>query len=431
MQMSLAFSGDVDVAGSNPTVFYEAFDQENDEIVKGEIKPVAKWDGKRKVSLMISEAVLAKYKHLYLSFKGFRNGDKFSVPGYTLGENGFKCYLAKNHKNGLLEFVGERHPGDRFGNEDNPFDLAKIDSLLKKINDLESEQGQMKADLEKQNIEVVYMKQFRGSFQYGVFLGQSIYFGDLTGNDFIDPQDANTSIGVSLGYNFTNRFSISGDFIYGHLEGREADNVYRSTAYPDRGFHFESPLYEISFKGQYNLNRIGVLNEKGRFTPAISFGLGAFMFNPYVMYQHETWDKPYRISLRDYRVSGADTKTPTYTWCLPVGFHLKTILKQRFMVDMFISWRWTATDLLDDVGNPGVYRDAAWYDSQFGGSTFEGVRRSEIALDLHDSQTPGKYYESFIGHDRGGFNNNDWYTIWGVKVSYIALKKKATQKGGG
>lgn len=433
MQMTLAFSGPVDVSGSKPSVYYEAFDTTSEKVVKGELKSVTTWEGDKKVRVSVSDAILGQYKYIFFTFKGFKNRDNFSVPSYVLGENGHKRHMAKNFSEGLSNINRKKNPGTAgFGEEENPFDMAKIDSILNELNKIKSEQDVMKEKLTDQEVEVAYMKQFRGSFQYGLFIGQSIYFGDLTGNDFIDPQDASFAFGGDLGYNLSNRWSIGGSFLYGHLKGQEADNVYRSTAFPDRGFQFDSPLYEISFNAEYNLSQIGVLSERARFTPAISFGVGAFMFDPYVMYEHPSWSAPKRISLRDYHVAGLDEPIPGYSWCVPFGFHLKTIVKRRFMLDLFVSWRYTFTDMLDNVGAPSYYVDEQFFIDKFqGADPIEGVSKAEIAFDLHDSNTPERYYQ--LNPDepvvRGGFNNNDWYMIWGIKFSHIALKKKTVQKG--
>lgn len=435
MQMTLDFSGPVNIGKSKPEVYYEAFDTTKEEVVKGKLSSATTWEGEKRVRVSVSDIVLTKYKYLFLIFKGFKDKDNFSVPSYALGENGHKRFVAKNFSDGLMNVNNPKQPGtDGYGDEENPFDLEQIDSLLKELNKIKSEQEVLKEKLEQQEVEVSYLKQFRGSYQYGITIGESIYFGDLTGNDFFDWQDASLAIGLDLSYNISNRWSVGGSFLYGKLQGKEADNVFRSTAYPERGFEFQSPLYEICFTGEYNLSEIGIVNDKARFTPAISFGVGAFMFDPYVMYQHDSWDAPARISLRDYHVAGLRTEDgapyeiPTYSWTVPFGFHLKTILKRRYMLNMFVSWRYTFTDMIDNVGTPSYYVEQSYFDEVFSGSPeINGVPKSEIAFDLHDSKTPEDYYAP--GVVRGGFNNNDWYMVVGVKFSYIGLKKKMVQKG--
>lgn len=434
VELRVVFTEGIDMAGSAPEVGFVGFDEEAIKEIRGSLATETEWVDERTVVFKSKDNVLTKVKRIFFSFKGFRSKKQFSIPNHTIGENGFYRYVAENFDGGLENFA-RKQTGKKSGEGDEPVDMALIDSLMKAYDSLFKLMGSINAEnsdkienLEKQEqLELMRSLQYKGSYEFGGYIGQSTYFGDLTGGNFIDMRDANMCLGLEVKYNFNQRFSMSGSFTYGGLRGQESDNNLRTSPFTDRGFSFKSRLYELSFHGHYNLNKIGISGQ-GKFTPALSLGLGAFHFNPY---GDNPLDDAYNtepdyISLYNYNTAGLNQPYSRYAFCIPFGIHLKTIVKKKTLLDFFVVWRYTGTDMIDDVGNPSIYKDEADFRALAPSGTYKDFSKADIAYAIHQSKSPDKYYR--VGRDRGGHKINDWYVIWGVSLSYINLKEVKYKK---
>ena len=428
IELRVTFSDGIDIAGSSPQVNYISFDEETYKEINGTLETNTEWIDERTVVFKSNDNILTKVKRIFFSFKGFRSKRQFSVPTHTVGENGFYRYVAENFDGGLQNFASKRKKGPKSGQGDEPVDMELIDSLMRAYDSMFRMMGSINAensdkieDLEQQEqLELVRSLQYKGSYEFGGYIGQSTYFGDLTGGNFLDIKDANLCMGLEIKYNFNQRFSLAGSFTYGGLKGQESDNNVRTSPYTDRGFSFKSKLYELSFQGHYNLNRIGISGQ-GRFTPALSLGIGAFHFNPYADNPLDNSTTPDYISLYNYNTAGLNSPYARYAYCIPFGIHLKTIVKKKTLVDFFVMWRFTGTDMIDDVGTPSVYRDEADFKSFAPTGDYNGFSKADIAFAIHQSKNPEKYHR--VGDPRGGHGINDWYVVWGVSLSYINLKE--------
>lgn len=430
VELTVTFTEAVDMTASSPKVGYVGFDEVAIKEVSGTLDTETQWLDDRTVVFKSRDNVLTKVKRIFFSFKGFKSKKKFSVPSHSIGENGYYRYVAENFDDGLKNFANKRTKGIKSGVGEQPVDMELIDSLMKAYDSIFKLMGSINADnsdkiddlQKKEELELIRSLQYKGSYEFGAYIGQSTYFGDLTGGNFIDIKDANLCLGLEAKYNFNQRFSLAGTFTYGSLQGQEGDNSIRTSPYTDRGFSFTSKLYELSFHGHYNLNKIGI-SGRGRFTPALSLGIGAFHFNPYAdnPLDNEWNDQIDYISLYDYNTAGLSQPYSRYAYCIPFGIHLKTIVKKTTLVDFFVTWRFTGTDMLDNVGNPSIYKNEAAFRSLAPTGNYKEFSKSDIAFAIHQSQNPDKYYRP--GKDRGGHVNNDWYVIWGVSLSYINLRE--------
>jgi len=145
--------------------------------------------------------------------------------------------------------------------------------------------------------------------------------------------------------------------------------------------------------------------------------LAAFRFDPKVNYQF-TPTLTKAVSLYDLHTAGLDANSnySRISYAIPFGFHLKSVIKRKYLLDFSVSWRYTFSDFIDDMGQPGVYRDKAYFDNLFGDEMLYGMKKADVALDIHNSNTPEVYYNP--GSFRGG-SNTDWYFITGVSFTYI------------
>ncbi|MFY0674976.1 MAG: hypothetical protein JXQ87_16365 [Bacteroidia bacterium] len=431
-EMEFEFDKDVDIANSTPVVAYTGLDSVTEKEITGTLDAKIEWVGSKKAIVRSADAAIGKLKVIFVKFSGIVSASQYSAPSFYFGENGYRGFMAKNYGESIknLARYNTNQGGSGADDGNSPVDPALLAEIMARQDSLEDLLDKMKMGenttyediIEEAERQIIFAKFYKGSFEFGPYIGSSIYFGDFTGNDVFNPSDASLSIGAVAKYNFNERMTIGGSFIYGSLEGDESDNL-RGTGYPDRGFQFRSPLLELSTSFEYNLNKLG-FGDQGRFTPALSIGVGYFYFNPqgYSTYlasrgfsPEESW-----INLYDYRTAGLplDQNYSRAALCIPFGLHIKSIIKNRVLLDFSFTWRATFSDLIDDFGEPGVYRDYEYFVEAFKDNpTLPGtdIKRADVAYDYHRSLNP-TYHR--VGSNRFG-SFNDWYIITGVTLTYI------------
>lgn len=438
LQMEFEFDKAVDIANSTPRIDYSGIDSLTEKEVSGTLDAQIVWVSSKKAIVKSTDVALGKLKVVFVKFSGIVSASQYSAPSFYFGENGYRRYMAKNYgetiKN-LARYETNRVVGAGGDEGNSPIDPALLEEILARQDSLEQLLDKMKMGenttyediIEEAKRQIVFAKFYKGSFEFGPYVGSSIYFGDFTGNDVFDPTDASLSLGAIAKYNFSERITISSSLIYGQLEGDEGDNL-RGTGYPDRGFMFRSPLLELSTSLEYNLNKLG-FGDQGRFTPALSIGLGYFYFNPqgYSNYLADRGFSPSEswINLYDYRTAGLplDQNYSKASLCIPFGLHIKSIVKRRLLLDFSFTWRAAFTDLIDDFGKPGSYRDYEYFEEAFKNNpTLPGtdIKRADVAYDYHRSLNP-TYHR--VGSNRFG-SFNDWYIITGVTITYIKPRLK-------
>jgi hypothetical protein len=438
LEMEFEFDKEVDIANSTPGFHFVGLDSTTEKEVSGTLSANIEWVGRKKAIVKISDAVLGKLRIFFIKFTGIVGASQFSAPSFYFGENGYRRYMAKNYaesiKN-LAKFETNRGagPGGEAGNS--PIDPAILEEILARQDSLEKLLDKMKMGenktyediIEEAERQIIFAKYYKGSYEYGVFLGTSVYFGDLTeGAYFGDPSDFAPSLGLALKYNFTERVSLSTNFLYGRLQGDESNN-FSGTSWQDRGFKFQSPLLELSSRIEFNLNKLG-FGDQGRFTPALSIGFGAFYFNPTTTYQFNDGTVR-KVSLYSLQTAGTVDPYSRVDFCVPFGFHLKSVVSKKYLLDVSVSWRYTFTDMIDDFGEPGYYRSHDYYKSLFGDQKYfpndptATDLKADVAFNLANSNTPEKYYRE--GQEKwGSTNSQDWYFVIGVTLSRIKPNEK-------
>ena len=92
-----------------------------------------------------------------------------------------------------------------------------------------------------------------------------------------------------------------------------------------------------------------------RFTPYLTFGVGAFSFDPYAYLPGD--DEPYDLNSR--MTEGQSRPYEQNAFVFPLGMGLKYNLYRNFNVGFEIVYRFTTTDYLDDVST--TYAGANMY----------------------------------------------------------------------
>lgn len=175
--------------------------------------------------------------------------------------------------------------------------------------------------------------------EYGVMLGGAHYFGDLNDNyGFRYPQPmAGAFIRLHLNPYIAVRGSLSGTRI-GY------DDAWSNNAYnKKRNLSFRSDIVEAVASAEFNFFRFSTGEEKSRFTPYLTGGVGAVYFNPYTTYNGV------KYNLRDLHTEGPGHSYGSVAAVIPVGAGIKYWLRPGCNFGFEITNRFTTTDYLDDV----------------------------------------------------------------------------------
>ena len=171
------------------------------------------------------------------------------------------------------------------------------------------------------------------------------------------------------------------------------------------------------------------------FVPYFTTGISVFKFNPQAQFFYDV-NSPHNTGVNGYQnLTGRDgewvnlqalstegQQTAQYNdlkrysltqLAVPVGLGLKCYMNKHWIVALEYTVRKTFTDYLDDVS--GKYAEPFYIESQYG----------PIASAMADPSSP--LHEP--GTLRGNPKNKDWYSIFGVSLSYrlVANKVKCFQ----
>lgn len=187
--------------------------------------------------------------------------------------------------------------------------------------------------------------------EFGFTIGSSQYFGDLNPNPrFNTPK-------IAVGAFFKKQFGgyvalrVAANYAFlGYSDRYNTDNefMYR------RNLSFNTNIYELSVQGDFNFFKLIPGDAWLRYTPYITFGIGAFYYNPYTYYQGQ------KVFLRPLGTEGqGSTAYPsrkeygTMAVCFPIGLGYKYNISRRMNIGVEAVYRFTTTDYIDDVS--GTY----------------------------------------------------------------------------
>ncbi len=235
--------------------------------------------------------------------------------------------------------------------------------------------------------------------ELGVFGGASYYLGELNpGKQFLFSRPA---FGGSARVNYDKRWAIKINAYKGQLAGDDAV----SQANISRNLRFESSLTEISAQVEFNFFDYFTGSKLTFFTPYLFAGPGFFIFNPKAPYNGEM------IPLVNLNTEGQAKNYSLYGFSAIFGFGLKYSVNSRLGLGLEWGMRKTNTDYLDDI--------SAEYYFDFDNTTTP-IGTAEM---LSDPSTIKHKPEM----QRGNPENNDWYSVAGITLSYrFTLGEKST-----
>jgi hypothetical protein len=183
--------------------------------------------------------------------------------------------------------------------------------------------------------------------EFGISAGAAHYFGDL--NPHLRLNRPKPDFGVFFRKQFSNYVAlrISGHFT--QLGYSDIYNSYNQFMY-QRNLSFNTNIWEFALQGDFNFYRFIPGDPYHNFTPYITFGIGAFSYDPYAYYQGQ------QVYLRPLGTEGQGSaaypdRKPygTMAVCLPLGVGIKYSINARINLGFEIVYRFTGTDYIDDV----------------------------------------------------------------------------------
>jgi hypothetical protein len=234
--------------------------------------------------------------------------------------------------------------------------------------------------------------------EFGIGLGAAHYFGDLnTRAKFNRPKMAAT---VFFRKNFSNYISgrIAASFArlgYSDIYNKDNEYMYR------RNLSFNSNVWELALQGDFNFFRFMPGEPGFNMTPYITFGVGAFSYDPFAYLEKE------KIFLRPLGTEGQGSaqypdrkQYSTMGISIPFGAGIKYSLNERLNIGFEILHRYTNTDYLDDVSK--TYVDPSIFPGNPDGSPSEAYR-------LHDRSGEIGEPIGIPGRQRGNSKQKDQF----------------------
>ncbi len=203
------------------------------------------------------------------------------------------------------------------------------------------------------------------TYEIGGIIGGSNYIGDLGPTTYIDP--GAFAGGILLKWNRSPRHAFRFSYIHARFKSDDADA--KDSRRIERDYKLESSADEVSLGLEYNFWDFDMYGGQSVGTPYLYTGLTYFIYRG-------SLEAPEPNRSIDFGIEGS--------FAIPIILGYKTTLSTNFVIAAEIGARYTFTDNLD------------------GGSPNNNNR----------------YVPSY-----GNLNNNDWYMVSGVTLTYTFGRK--------
>lgn len=196
----------------------------------------------------------------------------------------------------------------------------------------------------------LHAQEFYGSSEYGLGVGATTYFGDINPNYGI--KHISPSISIFYRHHINPYISVRATLLGTHVGYKDSwsQNEFQQM----RNLEFQSYIGELSVVGEFNFKWFETGNADKRWTPYVLFGIGAFYYDPYVLYNGSN------VRLKPLSTEGqkydefADRKYTNFSLAIPVGLGIKWWIKPGMNFAIEAGNRFTFTDYLDDVSKTYV-----------------------------------------------------------------------------
>ena len=246
-------------------------------------------------------------------------------------------------------------------------------------------------------------------FEAGLLVGGSNYLGELASNSSqIYLKESNIAAGAFAKYNINRLVALRLGFNYTTVSGNDRNSG--NTAIIDRNLNFQSDIYEVGLIGEFNILGYQPYNYTATFSPYLFVGIAFFQFNPQGELNGQLYDlQPLGTEGQNLEAFPDRTPYKLNQFAIPFGFGFKYTLTETLNLGVELGARKLFTDYLDDVSltYPGNDAFAA-----------EGASLETIQL---SNQGVNNLGNNVTGLPRGDNNDNDWYFILGITISYNFL----------
>ena len=188
--------------------------------------------------------------------------------------------------------------------------------------------------------------------EFGIGLGGAHYFGDLNTRGHLNR--IKPAATIFFRKNFGNYISARIGATFAQLGYSDVYNTHNEYMYR-RNLSFNTNVWELALQGDFNFFRFLPGDPDYNFTPYVTFGVGAFSYDPFAYLQGE------KVYLRPLGTEGQGSSLypdrkqySTMAICFPIGAGIKYSINDRFNIAFEILHRVTNTDYLDDVSTTFV-----------------------------------------------------------------------------
>lgn len=210
---------------------------------------------------------------------------------------------------------------------------------------------------------------FKKSYTIGLGVGASQYMGDI--HPYQDPlsflSTPRWNAGIYVTHHYSSRLSFQVAFSWIRILGDDYSTTinrlnseglkYRFL----RNLHFRNDIKELSLIGRYNLKG-GFYNYKNSnrpgFMPYLFSGISLFTHSPEIKEVYEPSTNPKWIKAQE---AGA---IPSVNLGIPLGIGFSKKLSNRLDLNLELCYRFTFTDLLDDIKNEAYPLTPSFYNNR-------------------------------------------------------------------
>lgn len=279
--------------------------------------------------------------------------------------------------------------------------------------------------------------------EFGPFFGASYYIGDLNKSGHFSM--ASPAFGLMYRYALNQRWALKVNGYYGKLQGDDAITNQGDKERKARNLSFLSPILDFSGQVEFNFFEFVAGSDNHRFTPFLFSGLSVFRFNPQAEFDGE-WHELQPLGTEGQNTTAYPDRSPynLTSIAIPFGIGFKWNIAPSVTLNFEWGLRKTFTDYIDDVST--TYADPAIlaaenqpYALVLGNRMFEltdpsfpnngwgpayggfGPGGEPMSFPLY----PRDAASLFTGKQRGNSQNNDWYGIAGLAITFKLVGPRA------
>ena len=269
--------------------------------------------------------------------------------------------------------------------------------------------------------------------EIGLFGGVSYYMGDITPTHFSLP---GYNVGLTYRYSINRRFAVRIAGHYGKVSG-DSENDDKSKHYKNLSFH--TNILDIEGGLEINFLEYEPGSKKHRFTPYIFGGIALFSFNPKAYYDGEEYElQPLSTEGQGLTLYPDNKPYKLSSIAIPFGFGIKWSVSSRVSLGLEWGLRKTFTDYLDDVSDR--YPMASVLSAEKGNlaaalsnrqwEDYAGIMGWDISMGPNGMANNPDDFNKYLakmgdGEGQRGLDNNDWYGIAGLTVTFKIVNAKS------